>query len=451
MAKENEAPKKVSRRQFVKGAAIGGAGVAAAGVLASCAPAAAPTTAPEAAPTCPPAGECAPCPVSGAGVPETWDEEADVVVVGYGTGGIPAAIEAHDAGADVLVIEKADWLGGCMRRCLGTIFGGPTIVQKAVGIEDSADAVYEYLMACGEGFLDPALMRVWADNCGPNVDWFFEELGADMGEYKLVSTLDNQNPLGPGLKYSHNSYEKYGLPTVARAHTVKAVPVEDMGTFPIYYDGKDGRNPPEMSAGTGIFKAFDDAAKARGIRTMTLTPLVSLVANCDGEVLGVKALTGGEPITEDRLLQESQPIQVITGWTGAKEIYIKAKRGVVVSTGTWVQNEKMIENYLTEYPDIPKTNNRHPDNASGEGVIACDAIGADLVLMGSPGGRGGVRINPQAQVVSVFGDVIPRLYVAGFTGGGLYWGDISGGASISVCVTFGRIAGQNAAAETPWA
>jgi len=42
MPNEEEAAKKVSRKQFVKGAVVGGAGVAATGVLASCAPAATP-------------------------------------------------------------------------------------------------------------------------------------------------------------------------------------------------------------------------------------------------------------------------------------------------------------------------------------------------------------------------------------------------------------------------
>ena len=39
-------------------------------------------------------------------LPAKWDYEADVVVVGYGTAGAAAAITAHDAGAEVLVLEK---------------------------------------------------------------------------------------------------------------------------------------------------------------------------------------------------------------------------------------------------------------------------------------------------------------------------------------------------------
>ena len=46
-----------------------------------------------------------------AGVKDTasareWDREADVVVVGFGGAGAAAAIEAHDAGAEVMVLEK---------------------------------------------------------------------------------------------------------------------------------------------------------------------------------------------------------------------------------------------------------------------------------------------------------------------------------------------------------
>ena len=41
-----------------------------------------------------------------------WDEEADVVVVGMGSAGSCAAIEAAEAGASVLVLERASGAGG---------------------------------------------------------------------------------------------------------------------------------------------------------------------------------------------------------------------------------------------------------------------------------------------------------------------------------------------------
>ena len=39
-------------------------------------------------------------------IPEEWDMEADVVIVGFGGAGAATAMEAHDAGANVLILEK---------------------------------------------------------------------------------------------------------------------------------------------------------------------------------------------------------------------------------------------------------------------------------------------------------------------------------------------------------
>jgi len=40
-------------------------------------------------------------------LPDKWDFEADVVIVGYGGAGAVAAITAHDAGAKILILEKS--------------------------------------------------------------------------------------------------------------------------------------------------------------------------------------------------------------------------------------------------------------------------------------------------------------------------------------------------------
>ncbi|MDR1210763.1 MAG: FAD-binding protein, partial [Spirochaetaceae bacterium] len=78
--------KGISRREFLKNAGKVAGGAAVGGLLSSCA-----TTG---------GGS------SSGGVPSTWDMEADVVILGLGGAGASAAIEAHDAGASVLVLEK---------------------------------------------------------------------------------------------------------------------------------------------------------------------------------------------------------------------------------------------------------------------------------------------------------------------------------------------------------
>ena len=50
--------------------------------------------------------------VKAAPVPEKWDAEYDVVVIGSGFAGLAAAYTAKKAGASVVVLEKMKTLGG---------------------------------------------------------------------------------------------------------------------------------------------------------------------------------------------------------------------------------------------------------------------------------------------------------------------------------------------------
>lgn len=54
-------------------------------------------------------------------VPEKWDLEYDVVVVGWGSAGTAAAVTAHDQGAKVLILEKMAEGGGNTSICGGNI------------------------------------------------------------------------------------------------------------------------------------------------------------------------------------------------------------------------------------------------------------------------------------------------------------------------------------------
>jgi fumarate reductase flavoprotein subunit len=62
---------------------------------------------------------------------------------------------------------------------------------------------------------------------------------------------------------------------------------------------------------------------------------------------------------------------------------------------------------------------------------------------------GGLRINADAQVIDVFGTVIPRLYAAGEVAGGVHGSNRLGTNATADCVVFGRVAGVNASKEIP--
>jgi len=60
---------------------------------------------------------------------------------------------------------------------------------------------------------------------------------------------------------------------------------------------------------------------------------------------------------------------------------------------------------------------------------------------------GGIKVNSNAQVLEADGRIIPGLYAAGESVGGLFYDDYVGGGSLARCLVLGRIAGKNAAAE----
>lgn len=65
--------------------------------------------------------------------------------------------------------------------------------------------------------------------------------------------------------------------------------------------------------------------------------------------------------------------------------------------------------------------------------------------------KGGLKINSRCQVINVYGEPIPGLYAAGEVTGGLFGeGIYLGGTNWPAAMTFGRVAGRNAAAESPW-
>jgi len=97
-----------------------------------------------------------------------------VLVIGGGACGCIAALSAHDAGAQVLLVEQDERPMGSTGMSQGLICAAGTKAQAALGIEDSADRYFEDIMAKTKGLTDPVLARAIADHSGPTVDWMIE-------------------------------------------------------------------------------------------------------------------------------------------------------------------------------------------------------------------------------------------------------------------------------------
>jgi succinate dehydrogenase/fumarate reductase flavoprotein subunit len=79
-------------------------------------------------------------------VPSRWDDAADIVVIGAGATGLPAAIMAREAGASVILVEAESHIGGHAICSGGNLpLGGGNSHQKKYGVEDSPDVLFRDL------------------------------------------------------------------------------------------------------------------------------------------------------------------------------------------------------------------------------------------------------------------------------------------------------------------
>jgi fumarate reductase flavoprotein subunit len=311
MAEEKEAPRKLSRKEFVKGAAA----VAGAGALASCAPAAAPTTAPQPAPTCPPAEECAP--YADPNLPATWDKEADVVVLGLGFAGLCAAIEAGRAGASVLGLEKASATGGGSILSGGaTSLAGPTPMQLEAGLtEATPDLMYEDLMRIGFEKNVPEIVRTYAEATREHYDWML-----DVG----IEITGLSTPAGGSLDWVHRT------------------------------------DPPQVDS------VLRPAAEEAGAELLMETPAKRLIADANGVVRGVLAESAGKEIN----IKANRAVVLTAGgfcWSDPwyeETVPIMAnavKRSAPTNTGDGLVMGRMLGAGTMNMPYVKATFGTHPD------------------------------------------------------------------------------------------
>ena len=101
----------------------------------------------------------------------TWDRSVDVIVAGLGVAGVSAAMEAHRAGADVLVIERASQGGGASATSEGIFYvGGGTALQNDLGYDDDPENMYRFMRA-STTTPDDDKLRLYCNESAAHFDW----------------------------------------------------------------------------------------------------------------------------------------------------------------------------------------------------------------------------------------------------------------------------------------
>jgi succinate dehydrogenase/fumarate reductase flavoprotein subunit len=220
-------------------------------------------------------------------VPEKWDQEYDVVVVGWGAAGTAAAVTAHDLGAKVLILEKMADGGGNTRIC-----GGNIIIPKG-------KEFLEYLDTLTFKTTEREIIETFVENALKNSDWI-REMG---GEVQVFTPLEVAYP---------TMLAGAGFPHVRGAETVVKYNIK--GTV---QEGKPSQR---------LWKFLSGLVAKRGIKVLTRTPAKELIPNAHGEIIGVRAESEG------------------------KLFNIKARKGVILTCGGFENDPRFKWDYLPVKP-----------------------------------------------------------------------------------------------------
>ncbi len=198
---------------------------------------------------------------------ESWSDEVDVLVIGFGIAGGCAAVSAADAGARVLVLERAAAAGGTTSMAGGHFYlGGGTAVQEATGHSDSPEEMFKYLVAVSR---EPELdkIRVYCDDSVEHFNWL-EALGFQF-ERSFYPGKVVVPPGTEGLSYTGN--EKVW------PYCEQAKPAPRGHSVPV---------PGELGGAAMVIDLLVKRADELGVQVQYETGVTQLIVDNDGVVVG---------------------------------------------------------------------------------------------------------------------------------------------------------------------
>lgn len=318
MKKDKQTGNRFSRREFIKATATGAGAAAVIGLGVEVAKAEA--------------------------RPAHWDKEADVVVIGAGATGLPAAIQAAEGGASVILIEANTDVGGHAILSGGNVaLGGGTSRQKKYGVVDSPDLLFsdltDWSVVEPNGFPDyryndKEIIRAFADESAKTYEWLVDH-GVTFVD-KAPDTLGGHACGNSAPRESHSA------------------PM----AFPLVQNG--GPMPPDKAAttssGVGLIRPLEASARKLGVQILLQHKMTGIVRDnpTSGKVLGISATTQG------------------------KTVNIRARKGVIIGSGGHSSNvnfRRIFDPRLTEEYQVAGEPYSFQD---GSGEIAAMSVGASL-------------------------------------------------------------------------
>lgn len=255
-----------------------------------------------------------------------WSEEVDFISVGGGIGGLTAALVAHQAGLDAIVLEKSDKLGGVAALSLGQVWVPANGLEAELGIRDSAEEGLAYMAWVGGGFAEPAHTDAYV-RWGPALVDFLAK-HANVAWRVWRGQPDYYFPVAPG--------------SVAEGRCLEVEPFagENLGSW-----ADSTRIPPSARVtneeqATGPSTALQAERLANDSRAKGGGLAAYLISNAVER--GISLRPGCEVV--ELVREEGRVVGVVVSQDGSKKA-IRAKNGVLLATSGYDWSSQMVRSF----------------------------------------------------------------------------------------------------------
>lgn len=293
-------------------------------------------------------------------------ESCDVLIIGAGAAGMAAALSAHAMGAEVMLVEKGERLGGTAAVSGGIIWAANNPRMQAAGLADSEADALAYFGSLDHGEMEPEVLGAFVREA-PGALAFLEDAGA-----LAVSIL-------PG--YPDYYLDRPGAkPEGGRALDNELFDFTTLGPWAekVFSDGVIQRMMLRETP-LGGSSGFVDPAELKRRAEADLRGFGQAMV---GRLLAACLARGIEPqlgLRAERLIVENGRVTgaVFAGADGKRSI--TAARGVILATGGFEWDEALKKTFLRGPLDMPAS----PPGNTGDGLKLAMSVGAGLGNMTS--------------------------------------------------------------------